>query len=44
MKDKICMLIIGVLLGAIITTGLFMIFGNNKKPDMKNDDFKRRKN
>ena len=31
MKDKIFMLIIGILIGAIITTAGFLIFGGNKK-------------
>ena len=29
MKDKIIMLIIGVLIGAVITAGCFLIFKNN---------------
>ena len=31
MKDKIIYFIIGVLVGAIITTGCFLIFGKNNK-------------
>lgn len=41
MKDKILMLIIGVLLGAIITAGCFMLFGNNRRPNMpENGEFR----
>lgn len=32
MKDKILMLIIGILIGAIITSGCFLIFGKTQKP------------
>lgn len=42
MKDKILMLVIGVLIGAIITAGCFMLFGKNDKArgefDRKNMD------
>lgn len=31
MKDKIAFLIIGILIGAIITAGGFLVFGNNSK-------------
>lgn len=31
MKDKILFLIIGILIGAIITAGGFLTFGNNSK-------------
>jgi hypothetical protein len=34
MKDKILMLVIGFLLGAIITTGCFMLFGNQRRGAM----------
>lgn len=45
MKDKILMLVIGVLLGAIITAGCFMLFGNKRNPDLQKDgEFKRWKN
>lgn len=30
MKDKILMLVIGILIGAIIASGCFLIFGKNK--------------
>ena len=33
MKDKIIMLVIGILIGAIITAGGFLIFGNNSSSD-----------
>lgn len=33
MKDKILMLIIGVLLGAVITAGCFLIFNKQKGPE-----------
>lgn len=36
MKDKILMLIIGVLLGAIIATGCFMVFNSGKSSDNAN--------
>lgn len=39
MKDKILMLIIGILLGAVITAGCFLIFSpkeNNPNKDMNN--------
>ena len=32
MKDKILMLIIGILIGAIIASGCFLIFGKNQNP------------
>ena len=36
MKEKILMLIIGILIGAIITGGCFLIFGknNSRRPEM----------
>ena len=43
MKDKILMLVIGLLLGAIITAGCFMLFGREKEPNMQRDgEFRRR--
>jgi len=36
MKDKILFLIIGMLLGAMITTGVFMIINKNKTPSFPN--------
>lgn len=42
MKDKILFLILGILIGAIITTGVFMVLGKNNggnnqnRPDMQN--------
>jgi len=35
MKDKILMLIIGILIGAIITAGGFLLFGKKGKQDGK---------
>lgn len=32
MKEKILYLIIGILIGAIITTGVFLLIDKNKKP------------
>lgn len=41
MKDKILMLVIGILIGAIITTGGFLIFGkeNDKAGRMGGKEF-----
>ncbi len=36
MKDKIIMFVIGALVGAILTGGGFLIFGQNKPDRMKN--------
>jgi len=36
MKDKMLFLIIGILIGAIITTGIFMIKDKNTKPNEPN--------
>lgn len=36
MKDKILMLIIGILLGAVITAGCFMIFNGGKSSTDEN--------
>lgn len=47
MKDKILMLIIGILIGAILTAGGFLIFGKNStnmKMDGDNKDFSSRPN
>lgn len=33
MKDKILMLVIGILIGAIIASGCFLIFGKNNNPE-----------
>lgn len=38
MKDKIVTLIIGILLGAIITAMCFILIGNNARKDMPNGD------
>lgn len=39
MKDKILMLIIGILIGAVITAGGFLLFGKNgNKPEKRNFD------
>lgn len=38
MKDKIMMLIIGVLLGAVIASGYFYIYSNSKKCDCTNSN------
>ena len=35
MKDKIIMFVIGALVGAILTAGGFLIFGQNKAGQMK---------
>lgn len=35
MKDKILMLIIGILIGAIITAGGFLVFGKNNDKNNK---------
>ena len=41
MKDKIIMLIIGILIGAIITSAGFLVFGNKKgKRDFDPSKFK----
>ena len=41
MKDKIFMLVIGILIGAIITAAGFLIFGGNKgKKDFDPSNFK----
>ena len=38
MKDKIMMLIIGILLGAVIASGCFYIYSNSKKCDCTNSN------
>ena len=45
MKKQILTLIIGILIGAIITTGVFLMIKSNEKnnmPDMSNRTFERR--
>ena len=37
MKDKILMLVIGILLGAIITAVAFILVGNKGRPNMPED-------
>lgn len=34
MKEKIMYLILGILIGAVITAGCFLLFTKNNKPDM----------
>lgn len=34
MKDKILYLVLGILIGAVITSGVFLIFSKNSKPEM----------
>ena len=40
MKDKILMLIIGILIGAIIASAGFLIFGSNNKKEFDPSKFK----
>ena len=35
MKDKILYLILGILIGAVITAGCFLVFSKNTQPDMR---------
>lgn len=37
MKDKMLYLILGILIGAVITTGVFLVFQKNAKPQMRGD-------
>lgn len=37
MKDKILYLILGILIGAVITAGAFLIFQKNAKPQLPRD-------
>ncbi len=37
MKDKILYLILGVLIGAVITAGCFLVFSKNSKPEKRGD-------
>ena len=37
MKDKIMYLILGILIGAIITAGCFLVFTKNSKPNFPKD-------
>ncbi len=34
MKDKLLYLILGILIGAVITSGVFLVFSKNSRPDM----------
>ena len=34
MKDKLLYLILGILIGAVITAGIFLVFSKNSRPDM----------
>lgn len=34
MKEKILYLILGILIGAVITSGCFLIYSKNSKPEM----------
>ena len=34
MKEKIITLVLGILIGAVLTAGSFLIFGNNSKDNM----------
>lgn len=40
MKEKIMYLIIGILIGAIITAGCFLIFGKSNQADMPQGNMK----
>ena len=40
MKDKILYLILGILIGVVITAGCFLVIGKNKTKGMKNGNFK----
>lgn len=37
MKDKILYLILGILIGAVITAGCFLVFSKNAGPEMKGE-------
>lgn len=37
MKDKILYLILGILIGAVITAGCFLVFSKNARPEMKGE-------
>lgn len=37
MKDKILYLILGILIGAVITAGCFLVFSKNARPDMRGE-------
>jgi len=41
MKDKILMLIVGILIGAIITTGIFLVINKNQKNQQQQDQQQR---
>lgn len=37
MKDKILYLILGILIGAVITAGCFLVFSKNQAPSMRGE-------
>lgn len=37
MKEKILYLILGILIGAVITAGCFLVFQKNSRPEMKGE-------
>lgn len=37
MKDKILYLILGILIGAVITAGCFLVFSKNARPEMRGE-------
>lgn len=39
MKDKILYLILGILIGAVITAGCFLVFSKNARPQMGDRNF-----
>ena len=39
MKEKILYLVLGILIGAVITAGCFLVLKKNSKPDFKPGDF-----
>ena len=41
MKDKILMLIVGILIGAIITTGVFLVVNKNQQNNQNNQQQQR---
>ena len=41
MKDKILMLIVGILIGAIITTGVFLVIDKNQQKTQQNQQNQR---
>ena len=40
MKDKILFLILGILIGAVITAGCFLVIGKSARKGMKDGDFR----